>query len=98
MDLDDGLRIAMRRPRGKGSSVSAVSSATDKSAPASDIQRRLSSSTSLPSAEAEAVLTGFRAHSGGVVLFVGDSIAEELAQYLQGQLGMKEVIGGLMTL
>ena len=92
MDLDDGLRIAMRRPRGKRSSVSSVSQATETSAPASDIERRLSSSTSLPSAEAEAVLTGFRAYSGGVVLFVGDSIAEELAQYLQGQLGMKEVI------
>jgi hypothetical protein len=38
------------------------------------------------------VLSGFRAHSGGLVLFVGDSIAEELAKYLRDQLGMKEVL------
>ena len=57
------------------------------------IERHLSSSASLPSAEAEAVLASFRAHAaGGVVLFVGDSIAEELAQYLHEHLGMKEVL------
>ena len=39
------------------------------------------------SGEARAVLQGFRTHSSPFVLFVGDSIAEELAQYLKRQLG-----------
>ena len=42
-------------------------------------------------AEEAAVLRGFRARLDGPVVFVGDSIAEELAQYLQSRVGLKEV-------
>ena len=37
------------------------------------------------------MLRGFRARLDGPVVFVGDSIAEELAQYLQSRVGLKEV-------
>ena len=42
-------------------------------------------------AEEAAVLRGFRARLDGPVVFVGDSIAEELAQYLQSRVGLKDV-------
>ena len=38
-----------------------------------------------------AVLRGFRARLDGPVVFVGDSIAEELAHYLQSRVGLKDV-------
>ena len=83
----------MRRSKVIRSTAPEISSATETCGPVSDSEHYPpSSSTSLSSVHAEAVLSGFRAHSGGLVLFVGDSIAEELAKYLRDQLGMKEVL------
>ena len=83
----------MGRPRLRRSTASPPQAAPATCEAVSDVQCHLPSSSSLPSAETEAVLTSFRAHSsGGVVLFVGDSIAEELAQYLHEKVGMNEVL------
>ena len=56
-------------------------------APASDFESDSVPNGLMFSGEARAVLQGFRTHSSPFVLFVGDSIAEELAQYLKRQLG-----------
>ena len=72
------------------------SGGSDGSSGGSSSQPRLSTASKEAgpgswAAEEAAVLRGFRARLDGPVVFVGDSIAEELAHYLQSRVGLKDV-------
>ena len=88
----DGGRPSLSRNMPRRTKSAALHRVHVRGAPRSDFELDSVPDELMVSGEARAVLQGFRTHSSPFVLFVGDSIAEELALYLKRQLGFDEVL------